>query len=100
MSEMAELTPQDVLKLARLARIQLSEDELQKYSKELTAILQYVELLSKVNTKGLKPTYQVTGLTDVMRADELVDYGVTAQELLKNAPAVENNQIKVKRMIG
>lgn len=97
---MAELTPQDILKLARLARIQVTEDELQKYSKELTAILQYVQQLENVDTKGLKPTYQVTGLTDVMRADELHDYGVTAQELLKNAPATEAGHIKVKRMIG
>lgn len=97
---MAELTPQDILKLARLARIQVTEDELQKYSKELTAILQYVQQLENVDTKGLKPTYQVTGLTDVMRADELHDYGVTAEELLKNAPATEAGHIKVKRMIG
>lgn len=97
---MAALTPQDILKLARLARIQITEDELQKYATELTAILGYVEMLGKVDTKGLKPTYQVTGLTDVMRADELHDYDVTAEELLKNAPAVEDGQIKVKRMIG
>jgi aspartyl-tRNA(Asn)/glutamyl-tRNA(Gln) amidotransferase subunit C len=97
---MAELTPQDILKLAKLARIQVTEEELQKYATELTAILQYVEQLGKVDTKGLKPTYQVTGLTDVMRPDELHDYGVTAKELLKNAPATEAGQIKVKRMIG
>ncbi len=97
---MAALTPQDILKLAKLARIQVTEDELQRYSKELSAILEYVEQLGKVDTKDLKPTYQVTGLTDVMRPDELYDYGVTAEELLKNAPAQENGQIKVKRMIG
>jgi aspartyl-tRNA(Asn)/glutamyl-tRNA(Gln) amidotransferase subunit C len=97
---MAALTPQDILKLARLARIQITEDELQKYAKELSAVLEYVEQLGKVDTTGLDPTYQVTGLTDVMRPDELYDYGVTAEELLKNAPATEGGHIKVKRMIG
>lgn len=97
---MAKLTPDDILKLARLARIQVTEDELQKYSQELSAILEYVEQLKQVDTKGLKPTYQVTGLTDVMRPDELHDYGATAEELLKNAPATEDGHIKVKRMIG
>lgn len=97
---MAALTPQDILKLARLARIQVTEEELQKYAQELTAILKYIEQLSKVDTGNLKPTYQVTGLTDVMRADEVHDYGVTAEELLKNAPATEDGHIKVKRMIG
>ncbi len=97
---MAKLTPQDILKLAKLARIQITEDELHKYADELTEILQYVEQLGAVDTKDLKPTYQVTGLTDVTRPDELHDYGTTAEELLKNAPASENGQIKVKRMIG
>lgn len=97
---MAALTPQDILKLARLARIEITEDELQKYADELSAVLAYVEQLGKVDTDGLKPTYQVTGLTDVMRPDELHDYGVTAEELLKNAPALEDGHIKVKRMIG
>lgn len=97
---MAALTPQDILKLARLARIQITEDELQKYADELNAVLGYVQQLSEVDTDGLEPTYQVTGLTDVMRPDELHDYGVVTQELLKNAPALENGQIKVKRMIG
>lgn len=97
---MAALTPQDILKLARLARIQITEDELQKYADELNAVLGYVQQLSEVDTDGLEPAYQVTGLTDVMRPDELHDYGVVTQELLKNAPALENGQIKVKRMIG
>lgn len=97
---MAALTPQDILKLARLARIQITTEELQKYADELNAVLGYVEQLSKVDTDGLKPTYQVTGLTDVMRPDELHDYGVVTEELLKNAPALEDGQIKVKRMIG
>lgn len=97
---MAALTPQDILKLARLARIQITEEELQKYADELNAVLGYVEQLSKVDTDGLEPTYQVTGLTDVMRADEPHDYGIVAEELLKNAPAIEDGQIKVKRMIG
>lgn len=97
---MADLSPQDVLKLARLARIQITEDELYKYSKELTAIIEYVEQLSAVDTSDLEPTAQVTGLTNVMRRDEIVDYGATPADLLKNAPAVENNLIKVKRVIG
>lgn len=97
---MAALTPQDVLKLARLARLQLSEEELQRYSKELSAILKYVEQLSDVDTKGLEPTSQVTGLTDVMREDEVIDYGINQEALLKNLPSHEKNYIKVKRVLG
>lgn len=88
------------MKLASLARISLSDDEVDEFSTELSAILQYVEQLSSVDVSGLQPTNQVTGLTNVMREDEVKDYGYEPADLLKNVPAVQDNQIKVKRMIG
>jgi aspartyl-tRNA(Asn)/glutamyl-tRNA(Gln) amidotransferase subunit C len=97
---MAKLTRDDVLHLAQLARISLSEDEVDEFSEELSAILHYVEQLSNVDVSELKPTNQVTGLTNVMREDTVIDYGYESQELLKNVPKVQDNQIKVKRMIG
>jgi aspartyl-tRNA(Asn)/glutamyl-tRNA(Gln) amidotransferase subunit C len=96
---MTKLSTEDVLKLAQLARISLSDDEVQEFSEELSAILQYVEQLSTVDVAGLKPTNQVTGLTNVMRKDELKDYGYAPLDLLKNVPKTEANQLKVKRMI-
>lgn len=97
---MTKLTRDDVLHLAQLARISLSDDEVAEFSEELSAILQYVEQLSSVDVNGLKPTNQVTGLTNVMREDAVKDYGYQPQDLLKNAPKTEANQLKVKRMIG
>jgi aspartyl-tRNA(Asn)/glutamyl-tRNA(Gln) amidotransferase subunit C len=97
---MAKLTRDDVLHLAALARISLSDDEVTEFEDELSEILQYVEMLSNVEVGGLTPTNQVTGLTNVMRSDEVTDYGYTPAELLQNVPKVEDNQLKVKRMIG
>lgn len=97
---MAKLTREDVLKLAKLARLTLTEDEIDGFTDDISAILQYVEQLQAVDLKGLEPTYQVTGLRDVMRQDVVKDYGYKPADLLKNAPAVEEDHIKVKRMIG
>jgi aspartyl-tRNA(Asn)/glutamyl-tRNA(Gln) amidotransferase subunit C len=97
---MTKLSRDDVLHLAQLARISLSNDEVDEFSEELSAILQYVEQLSSVDVSGLKPTNQVTGLTNVMREDVVKDYGYTPQDLLKNVPKVQDNQLRVKRMIG
>ena len=97
---MSKLTREDVLKLAGLARLELSDDEIERYRDELSDILLYVEQLQSVDYKGLKPTNQVTGLTNVMRDDEIRDYGYRAADLLKNVPAVKDNQIKVKRTLG
>ena len=97
---MADLARDDILKLAALARLDLTDDEVTEYSQELTAILHYVEQLQNVDVNGLAPTNQVTGLTNVMRDDEEHDYGYTPQDLLKNVPQIQGDQIKVKRMIG
>ncbi len=97
---MADLTRDDILKLAQLARLQLTTDEVAEYQRELVAILQYVEQLDDIDVTGLEPTSQVTGLVNVSRPDEVIDYGYKPLDLLKNVPAVEDNHIKVKRMVG
>jgi len=96
---MAKLSSEDVLKLANLAKLELSKDEVELFRSELSDILGYVEQLQKVNTKGLKPTYQVTGLASITRPDEVIDYGYTQQDLLKNVPTSQNGHIKVKRVL-
>lgn len=97
---MAKLSRDDVLKLARLSRLRLTEEEIDQFQDEISEILGYVEQLSEVDTSGLEPTSQVTGLTNVMRKDEIIDYGTSPKELLKNAPATEKSQFKVKRVLG
>ncbi len=97
---MADLTRDDILKLARLARIHLSEAEITEFADEFNDILKYVEQLNQVDTTGLSPTSQVTGLTNVLRPDVVRDYGYTAADLLRNVPRKRGDQIQVNRMIG
>ena len=99
-NEMAKLSREDVLKLARLARISLNDNEVQELAEELSTILQYVEQLQGVDVADLKPTNQVTGLVNVTRKDTILDYGYQPKELLKNVHEQQDNMIKVKRMIG
>lgn len=97
---MTKLTREDVLKLARLARLDLTDQEIDEYTSELSEILQYVEMLQTADVTGLLPTNQVTGLSNVTRADVIKDYGYQAKDLLKNVPEIEADEIKIKRMIG
>lgn len=97
---MTELTREDVLKLAQLARLDLSDEEAEAFRKEMSAILDYVAQLNDADVAGLGPTSQVTGLKNVMREDEVKDYGVSPAELLRIAPKSQDGHIKVKRMIG
>lgn len=88
-----------MFKLARLARLDLTDEEAELYRTQLHAILQYVDQLTDVDVAGLEPTIQVGGLKNVMRDDEVVDYGISPEELLRLAPKSQDGQIKVKRMI-
>lgn len=97
---MTKLTRDAVIKLAQLSRLKLTDEEIEKFRIELSEILNYVQLLEKVDTGKLKPTYQVTGLKNVMRADMTVNYQAQPTGLLKNAPDIEKNQFKVKRVLG
>ena len=97
---MSKLSRDDVLKLASLSRLKLSDDEIERFRQELSSILDYVRVLDKTDTAGLEPTYQVTGLKNVSRKDEIRDYGYKTEDLLKNAPAItEDKQFKVKRVL-
>lgn len=86
--------------MAALSKLRLSDEEIESLRGELSEILSYVEQLDDVDTSNLAPTYQVTGLKNVTRPDEIKDYGYKTGELLKNAPALEDNQFKVKRVLN
>ena len=66
---MTTLTTTQVRHIAKLARLQLDDDEVERYTKELTSILGYVDQLQQVDTKNVEPLKQVTGLQGVMRED-------------------------------
>ena len=96
---MSKLSRDDVLKLAALSKLRLSDEEVEKMRTELSEILNYVEMLNEVDVADLEPTYQVSGLKNVYRADEVKDYGYKIEDLLKNAPAIQDGQFKVKRVL-
>jgi aspartyl-tRNA(Asn)/glutamyl-tRNA(Gln) amidotransferase subunit C len=97
---MSKLTRDDISKLARLSRLKLTDAETEQFTKEIGAILKYVEQLQSVDLDDVEPTYQVTGLKDVTRPDVVREYGPVQADLLKNAPATEDGHFKVKRMVG
>ncbi len=98
-----KLSREDVLKMARLSRLKLSEEEIEQYQNELGDIVEYVQMLNDVDVSGLQPTYQVSGLksTDsgAMREDT-IEPQVSQIELFKNLPDKHNDHIKVNRMIA
>lgn len=96
---MSAITINDVKHLAQLSALYVTDQEAEELSKQLEEILNYVEQLNEVDTEGLEPTYQVGGLENVMRPDIIIDYGVSKEALLQNAPSTDGDHIKVKKVL-
>lgn len=96
---MSAITINDVKYVASLAKIAITDEEAAQFTGELDAILGYVRQLEAVDTTGLEPTYQVTGLKNVTRADIITDYGTTRDDLLKNTPRQKDGYIEVPKVL-
>lgn len=96
---MTKISALDVQKLAKLSALTLDPSELESMQADLTKILEYVEQLQSVDTTDVEPTYQAHSLETVTRPDEVIDYGVSQKELLKNAPETFEASISVPRVL-
>ena len=94
------LEKKQVEHVAKLARLGLAENEKKKLTKELSAILKFVDKLNEVKTDKVEPTAQVTGLENVSRSDKgRVKTKREREKLLELAPELKENHIKVKAIL-
>jgi|SRR5207245_971076 len=95
---MPSLTRDEVAHLARLARIELTDDELDHFAGQLEVILESVARVSEVAAADIPPTSHALPLVNVFRPDENRP-GLTPQEALSGAPAVEDQRFRVPRIL-
>jgi aspartyl-tRNA(Asn)/glutamyl-tRNA(Gln) amidotransferase subunit C len=96
---MTQISTDEVRRLAQLSSLALSDDEIEALKNDITNILGYVAQLSELDTEGVEPTFQVTGLENIWREDEVMDDGITREQLLSLAPDVKDNQVKVPKVL-
>ena len=93
-----KLSRKEVQHIALLARLGLSQDEIEKFRIQLSDILENFEILKQVDTADLSPTSQSIALQNILRPDEAkASYPV--EEILKNAPQREGNSFKVRAVL-
>lgn len=95
---MITISTSDIQHLASLSSLALADDEVDGLRQDLENIIGYIEQLGELDTAGVEPTYQVTGLENVWREDE-VQPGIPAEKLLEMAPEKQNNQVKVPQVL-
>ena len=91
------ITIQDVEHVAKLARLDLTEEEKVKFSKQLGDVLKYVEQMNEVDTSNVEPLSHVVDFNNVMREDE-IHYDCSKEELMMNAPEEENGFFRVPKI--
>lgn len=92
------LTPDDVLHIARLARISLSPAEVDRFATQLSGILDHFAELAAVPTDGVEPTAHPLPLSNVMRRDEVAP-SLPRAEVLQNAPDQEDGYFRVRAVL-
>ena len=88
----------DIEKVARLARLELSEEEKVTFGDQLEQILNYMEQLNRIDTTGVEPTSHAIPIHNVFREDE-VKHSLSQEEVLAIAPDEEDGHFKVPRII-
>lgn len=94
----ARIDPAQVRHISKLARLSLSDDEVVRFSEQLTAVLAYVEQLAQVNTDTVEPLYHPLELSGVARADEPYAQhsdGFAIDDALRNAPDLHGRCFRV-----
>lgn len=95
------IAKKDLEHMAWLSRIELSEDDKERYTPKLNSVLDYFGELDRVDTEGVEPTYHVLALSNVFREDEVNMPGssLTQDEALSNAPKKQDGFFKAPRMM-
>lgn len=93
-----KITRKDVENVALLSRLELAENDVEKFTGQLNAILDYIDMLNKVDTEGVEPTAHVLPVKNVMRPDEPRP-SLPRELALANAPEQENGYFKVPKIM-
>lgn len=89
---------EEILHIAKLADLNIKDDEIDEYAKNLQDILNFVDVLNKVNTDNIEESIGTVNNTNVFRKDEVKEFG-DRDILLQNAPEQEDNMFKIPKVI-
>ncbi|MBQ3433294.1 Asp-tRNA(Asn)/Glu-tRNA(Gln) amidotransferase subunit GatC [Candidatus Saccharibacteria bacterium] len=94
-----EIKREDILHLASLSNLSLTDEEVESLGKDLQDIIKYISQLDELDTENVEPTYQVFEMENVWRDDEVREQGVSREELLALSEESRDNQIEVPKVL-
>lgn len=96
---MVKLTKADVIHVAKLAKLDLTDTEIEKFLSQLSGIIDHVAELQKVDTSKVEPTSQTTGLENVTREDEIKESSLDQSAVLSGTDKTYNGYFKVPAIL-
>jgi aspartyl-tRNA(Asn)/glutamyl-tRNA(Gln) amidotransferase subunit C len=93
------VTKKDVEKIAELARLKFTDEDLENFTPQMNEILSYMDKLNELDTENVKPLSHPVEQTNVFREDELKP-SISTEDALKNAPDKNEHHFKVPKVIG
>jgi aspartyl-tRNA(Asn)/glutamyl-tRNA(Gln) amidotransferase subunit C len=94
-----EIKREDILHLADLSKLSLSEKEIASLEMDLQGIINYISQISELDTSNVEPTYQVFEMVNVWREDAIIEQDATREDLLALTKEEKDNQVKVPKVL-
>ncbi len=92
------ISKEEIIHIAKLASLNLTEEEIERYAQDMTDILEFAEVVNNLNTDEIKETVGINGEYNVFRKDE-VKQTISKEELLKNAPSQDDGMFRIPKVI-
>ena len=92
------VSKEEILQIAKLADLNIKDEEIEEYAKNLQDILEFAEIINSVDTENIKECVGTLDISNVFRKDEIKEFEDN-ESLLQNAPEKENNMFKIPKVI-
>ena len=96
---MQNISREEIIHIAKLANLNLSEEEINKYRDNMQEILEFANTINEVNTEGLNETIGTNNNQNVFRKDEVVEFQ-NRELLLKNAPSQDEGMFRIPKVLN
>ena len=96
---MSKISKEEVKQIAKLAAIEINDEELSQFTQDLDSILNYIEVLNEADVENIEPTSHVHGINNAFR-DDISKEPLASQEIIEQAPSSSGTSFKVPRIIN
>ena len=93
------ISKEEIIHIAKLANLNLSEEEIEKYNEDMKEILDFAKMINNVNTDGMSETIGANNKNNVFRKDEIHEFD-NKELLLKNAPSQDDVMFRIPKVIN